>query len=254
MAGRQRQLVLLTQAVRRYNGPDGSAFHPRTALGRRQLMGVQLGRPVHEHASGRTRCPPWHDAGVPTHVALLRGVNNLGSKKITMAELRQAVSSLGHASVMTYIQSGNVLFTPRPAGDGAPGHADAAALAAGLERAIAAGTGVRARRRALPRGPCPRRARQPVPGSGRSQAAACGVPARDARTRPGRLGSRRRTAGAGQRQPGPGPGARPHGLLTHPGRIPAQRTAARARQGRRTDLTPSRRHLRCPTVSGQGIQ
>ena len=35
MAGRQRQLVLLTQAVRRYNGPDGSAFHPRTALDRR---------------------------------------------------------------------------------------------------------------------------------------------------------------------------------------------------------------------------
>jgi len=38
---------------------------------------------------------------VPTHVALLRGVNNLGSRKITMAELRQVVSSLGHANVMT---------------------------------------------------------------------------------------------------------------------------------------------------------
>ena len=62
-----------------------------------------------------------------------------------MAELRQAVSSLGHASVMTYIQSGNVLYTARPAGDGAPGRADAAELAAELERAIAGGTGVRAR-------------------------------------------------------------------------------------------------------------
>ena len=82
---------------------------------------------------------------MPTHVALLRGVNNLGSKKITMAELRQVVSSLGHASVMTYIQSGNVLFTAWPAGDGAPGRADAAALAAGLERAIAGSTGVSAR-------------------------------------------------------------------------------------------------------------
>jgi len=62
-----------------------------------------------------------------------------------MAELRQVVSSLGHANVMTYIQSGNVLFTARPAGDGAPGRADAAELAAELERAIAGGTGVRAR-------------------------------------------------------------------------------------------------------------
>jgi len=145
MAGRQRQLVLLTQAVRRHDGPDGSAFHPRTALGRRHLRGVQLGRPVHKQAGRRTRRPPWHDAGVHTHVALLRGVNNLGSSKITMAELRQAVSSLGHANVMTYIQSGNVLFTARPAGDGAPGRADAAELAAELERAIAGGTGVRAR-------------------------------------------------------------------------------------------------------------
>ncbi len=71
---------------------------------------------------------------------LLRGVNNLGSKKVTMAELREVVTSLGHADVMTYIQSGNVLFTPRLAG-----RTDAPALAAELERAIADGIGVRAR-------------------------------------------------------------------------------------------------------------
>jgi len=80
-----------------------------------------------------------------THVALLRGVNNLGSRKVTMAELREVVSSLGHADVMTYIQSGNVLFTPRLADGGAPGRADAAALAAELERAVADGIGVGAR-------------------------------------------------------------------------------------------------------------
>jgi uncharacterized protein (DUF1697 family) len=50
---------------------------------------------------------------VPTHVALLRGVNNLGSKKVSMAELRGLVTSLGHADVMTYIQSENVVFSPR---------------------------------------------------------------------------------------------------------------------------------------------
>jgi uncharacterized protein (DUF1697 family) len=71
---------------------------------------------------------------------LLRGVNNLGSKKVTMAELREVVTSLGHADVMTYIQSGNVLFTPRLAG-----RTDTPALAAELERAIADGIGVRAR-------------------------------------------------------------------------------------------------------------
>jgi uncharacterized protein (DUF1697 family) len=46
---------------------------------------------------------------MPTHVALLRGVNVAGVK-LAMADLRQLVSSLGHADVVTYIQSGNVLF------------------------------------------------------------------------------------------------------------------------------------------------
>jgi uncharacterized protein (DUF1697 family) len=77
---------------------------------------------------------------MPTHVALLRGVNNLGGKMVAMAELREVVTSLGHADVMTYIQSGNVLFTARPSAA-----ADTAALAAELERAIGAATGVRAR-------------------------------------------------------------------------------------------------------------
>ena len=80
-----------------------------------------------------------------THVALLRGVNNLGGKKVTMAELREVVSSLGHADVVTYIQSGNVLFTPRLAHSSAPSCVDAAALADELERAVADGIGVRAR-------------------------------------------------------------------------------------------------------------
>jgi uncharacterized protein (DUF1697 family) len=76
---------------------------------------------------------------------LLRGINNLGSKKVAMAELREVVTSLGHADVMTYIQSGNVLFTPRLTGSRTAGRTDAAALAAELERAIADGIGVRAR-------------------------------------------------------------------------------------------------------------
>jgi uncharacterized protein (DUF1697 family) len=76
---------------------------------------------------------------------LLRGVNNLGGNKVAMAELREVMTSLGHADVMTYIQSGNVLFTPPPAGGSTGDSADTAALAAELEQAIAAKLGVRAR-------------------------------------------------------------------------------------------------------------
>ncbi len=63
-----------------------------------------------------------------------------------MAELQAIVTSLGHTDVMTYIQSGNVLFTPRPTDSGTTtSSTDAAALAAELERAIADGTGMQAR-------------------------------------------------------------------------------------------------------------
>jgi uncharacterized protein (DUF1697 family) len=63
---------------------------------------------------------------VPTHVALLRGINLAGRNKVAMADLRAVVSSLGHTDVSTYIQSGNVVFTA----------ADSPSLAADLERAI----------------------------------------------------------------------------------------------------------------------
>jgi uncharacterized protein (DUF1697 family) len=76
---------------------------------------------------------------------LLRGVNNLGGNRVTMAELQQVVASVGHADVTTYIQSGNVLFTPRGTYGKTAGRPDAAVLAAELERAIAGNLGVRAR-------------------------------------------------------------------------------------------------------------
>ena len=62
-----------------------------------------------------------------------------------MAELREVVTSLGHADVMTYIQSGNVLFTPRLTDGRNAGGTDTSVLAAELERAIADGIGVQAR-------------------------------------------------------------------------------------------------------------
>jgi uncharacterized protein (DUF1697 family) len=68
---------------------------------------------------------------MPTHIALLRGINLGGRNKVAMADLRTLVSGLGHADVTTYIQSGNVLFTAAPG-------ADNAALAEAMTADIAA--------------------------------------------------------------------------------------------------------------------
>jgi uncharacterized protein (DUF1697 family) len=83
------------------------------------------------------------DVAMPTHLALLRGINVGGHNKVPMAELRQVVASLGHAGVATYIQSGNVVFSAAEAGTA--GIADTTALAEALEQAIAAAFGVSVR-------------------------------------------------------------------------------------------------------------
>jgi uncharacterized protein (DUF1697 family) len=71
---------------------------------------------------------------MPTHVALLRGINVGGRNRVAMADLREVVLGLGHTEVATYIQSGNVVFTSE--------EADTATIAAALERAIAEHLGV----------------------------------------------------------------------------------------------------------------
>jgi uncharacterized protein (DUF1697 family) len=45
-----------------------------------------------------------------TYLALLRGINVSGQKKIPMAELRELLSKSRFENVQTYIQSGNVVF------------------------------------------------------------------------------------------------------------------------------------------------
>ena len=50
--------------------------------------------------------------GMPDrYVALLRGINVGKAKRIAMADLRDAVGSLGHTEVKTLLNSGNVVFT-----------------------------------------------------------------------------------------------------------------------------------------------
>jgi uncharacterized protein (DUF1697 family) len=44
------------------------------------------------------------------YVAMLRGINVGGKRPVDMAELRSAFARLGHADVLTYIRTGNVIF------------------------------------------------------------------------------------------------------------------------------------------------
>ena len=45
-----------------------------------------------------------------TYIALLRGINVGGHKKIKMAELKEHLKTLNFEQVSTYIQSGNIVF------------------------------------------------------------------------------------------------------------------------------------------------
>ena len=80
---------------------------------------------------------------MPTHIALLRGINVGGRNKVAMADLRAVMTSLGHADVATYIQSGNVLFSTD--------ETDTDLLAAAIEAAIAEALDVAPRVVVVPR-------------------------------------------------------------------------------------------------------
>ena len=47
------------------------------------------------------------------HIALLRGINVGGHKKVPMADLRAALEDAGFEDVKTYVQSGNVALTAK---------------------------------------------------------------------------------------------------------------------------------------------
>lgn len=68
-----------------------------------------------------------------TFVALLRGINVGGKNMIPMAELKSVLSARGLEDVVTYIQSGNVVFRSTGAGR---------AVAAGIEQQIAESFGI----------------------------------------------------------------------------------------------------------------
>lgn len=47
---------------------------------------------------------------VSTYIALLRGINVNGQKIIKMEQLRKSLTDLGFSQIVTYIQSGNIVF------------------------------------------------------------------------------------------------------------------------------------------------
>ena len=45
------------------------------------------------------------------YIALLRGINISGKNKISMPELKSHIVELGYMDVLTYLNSGNVIFS-----------------------------------------------------------------------------------------------------------------------------------------------
>lgn len=69
------------------------------------------------------------------YVALLRGINVGGHRRVAMADLRDLLAGQGHADVQTLLQSGNALFTSESV--------DPDGLASEIETAIAGRLGLK---------------------------------------------------------------------------------------------------------------
>jgi uncharacterized protein (DUF1697 family) len=55
---------------------------------------------------------------VTSYVALLRGINVGGHRKVPMAALRETAEALGLRKVRTYVASGNLVFETEQAAGG----------------------------------------------------------------------------------------------------------------------------------------
>jgi uncharacterized protein (DUF1697 family) len=73
------------------------------------------------------------EGAVKTYVAMLRGINLGGHKRVAMQDLRALVAALPAQDVQTYVQSGNVVFRSGQT---------AAALVSALEERIRSGLGL----------------------------------------------------------------------------------------------------------------
>ncbi len=55
---------------------------------------------------------PQQQVNMRKRIAILRGINVGGKRSVLMKDLRQLFAQLGFLQISTYIQSGNVIFTP----------------------------------------------------------------------------------------------------------------------------------------------
>jgi uncharacterized protein (DUF1697 family) len=85
---------------------------------------------------------------VTTWIALLRGINVGGNRRVPMAELRSALEAIGLRDVRTWIVSGNVVFRSA--------RTDRAALVADIEAAIVVAAAAATRVRSIRPGIHPR--------------------------------------------------------------------------------------------------
>ena len=82
-----------------------------------------------------------HAVVMTSAVALLRGINVGGNRRVPMAELRATVEAAGHTRVTTLLNSGNVVLTLRD-GVGGPGTDVHASLAAEVADGLRARLGL----------------------------------------------------------------------------------------------------------------
>lgn len=75
---------------------------------------------------------------MPTYIALLRGINVGGNNPVKMEPLHAAFAALGFDPVVTYLQSGNVVFgASRKRSSGSANASGAAPMQQAIERRVA---------------------------------------------------------------------------------------------------------------------
>ena len=57
---------------------------------------------------------------MPRQIALLRGINLGARNRVSMPDLRELLTGLGHEDVKTLLQSGNVVLTSKETGEQLP--------------------------------------------------------------------------------------------------------------------------------------
>lgn len=105
--------VRTTQVIGNTSSTGRPADRPTGPL-RSDRIGAFSKRPAGRCPGSRLAPTDAQNVGMTRYVALLRGINVGGRKKVAMGDLRGVLSGLGYEDVETLLQSGNALFTAAP--------------------------------------------------------------------------------------------------------------------------------------------